>query len=223
MLSGMTLWTRGDDTKPGPRPTYTLDQLADACVVIADADGLSALSMRRVAQHLGTAAASLYRYVEGKDDLLSLMVDRVSAQYDYPETTGDVLSDVLAILEQSRVIYRNHPWLAKAAATELGPNSMRYLDRMAGALAPAGLGAGATMMGVAMLSGWVMTFAAQDAAGAATGSAGSQQITRMMDNERYPNLAVLFARTDTAEVVPDSDTTFRAGIEALLFGFASNE
>lgn len=47
----------------------------------------------------------------------------------------------------------------------MGPNSVRYMDRMAGALAPAGLDARAVMMGVAMLSGWGASFAAQETAG----------------------------------------------------------
>uniref|UniRef100_UPI0005844C9C TetR/AcrR family transcriptional regulator n=1 Tax=Nocardia araoensis TaxID=228600 RepID=UPI0005844C9C len=119
------LWSRGDSPKPGPRPGYTLEQLADACIRLADQDGLRAVSMRRVAGNLGTAAASLYRYVDGKDDLITLMVDRVAAEYEYPPLTGDVRTDVLALAEQSRALHRQHGWLIHAQPTSLGPHTMR--------------------------------------------------------------------------------------------------
>lgn len=219
-----SLWLRADDPRPGPRPAHTLEQLAEACVGLADADGLRAVSMRRVAQELGTAAASLYRYVAGKDDLVALMVDRVAAEYRYPPLTGDVRTDVLALAEQARQLHRRHPWLSVAVTTTLGPHSMRYLDHMVGALAPTGLDATATMMRIALLSGWVTTFAAQEAAGlsAPTAGGGAEHITAMLAHGDYPHLAGLLASAGgNAGATPvDNDAAFRAGIEALLFGIA---
>ncbi|MEV0252610.1 TetR/AcrR family transcriptional regulator [Nocardia sp. NPDC050712] len=212
---GTTLWSRGDAPKPGPRPAYTLDQLAETCVRRADANGLRAVSMRGVAEDLGTAAASLYRYVDGKDDLIALMVDRVAAEYDYPELTGDVRADVLALADQSRTLHHRHPWLGQARPASLGPNSFRYLDQMAGALAPSGLGSTATMMGVALLSGWVITFAAQESAGLAAADLGGAVAPPPGD---YPHLAALFATPATDSALRDNDAVFHAGIEALLFG-----
>lgn len=215
-----TLWSRGDRLKPGPRPAHTLEELADACVGLADEEGLAALSMRQVARRLGTAAASLYRYVDGKDDLGALMADRVLVECDYPPLSGDLGADVLGTLEQSRALYKRHPWLGKIDSTNMGPNAIRYLDRMVGALAPAGLDSTATMMGVALLSGWVRTFAAQEMSGAPTGAAAGQQIAALMTRGDYPHLSALFGAGDAAVSPPDTDSVFRAGVEALLFGIA---
>ncbi|MFC9476335.1 TetR/AcrR family transcriptional regulator [Nocardia sp. NPDC055002] len=213
--TGASLWSRAAAPRPGPRPAYTLDQLADACVRRADAGGLRAVSMRGVADELGTAAASLYRYVDGKDDLIALMVDRVAGEYDYPEPTGDVRTDVLTLAGQSRTLHRRHSWLVQAKPSAMGPNSVRYLDRMVGALAPAGLDAGATMMGVAMLSGWGANFGAQEAAGLTTGGLGADLASMTGD---YPNLLALFGAAPTGETPPDNDAVFAAGIDALLLG-----
>lgn len=225
MLAGMTqsgssLWSRERGARPGPRPAYTLEQLADACVRRADAGGLRAVSMRGVAEELGTAAASLYRYVDGKDDLFALMVDRVAVEYDYPDLTGDVRTDVLALAQQSRVLHRRHPWLAQVKPSSMGPNSVRYLDRMVGALAPAGLDAGATMMGVAMLSGWGATFAAQEAAGLSTADLGADLASATGDPAAdYPNLIALFGTAPpAAKELVDNDAVFAAGIDSLLLG-----
>lgn len=230
MLTGMTptasstsLWLRSNDPKPGPRRSYTLDQLADVCVRIADAEGLHALSMRRIADDLGTAAASLYRYVDGKNDLLALMVDHAAAEYDYPALTGNVFADVCAMLDQARALLRRHPWLrvglGEVVSLNLGPNSIRYLDHMVGALAQAELDANATMMGISLLSGWVHTFTGLEASGLTALTMGeSEHIPTMLAHGDYPNLTTLLANTESATAPVDNDAVFRAGIEALLFG-----
>ncbi|WP_420749373.1 TetR/AcrR family transcriptional regulator [Rhodococcus sp. O3] len=218
-----SLWLRTDERKRGPRPTYTLDDIGEACVRLVDSEGMRALSMRRVADALGTSAASLYRYVAGKDDLLALMADRVAAEFDFPPLTGDVRTDVLAIAQQSRSLHRRHPWLRETPATDLGPNSIRYLDRLVGALAPAGLDATATMMGVALISGWVTNFAAQESAGetASASGGGAAHMSEMLAHGDYPHLTALFTSNASGAATPlDNDTAFVAGLDAMLFGIA---
>lgn len=219
-----TLWLRAGDTRPGPRPGLTLDDIAAVCVHLADEQGMRALSMRRVAEALGTGAASLYRYVSGKDDLVSLMYDRVAGEYEFAPATGDLRADVLSVAEQARALHHRHPWLSEANPGSLGPNGLRYLDHMVAILAPAHLDPAATMMGIAMLSGWVSTFAAQEAAGRSIPAAGGgEHIAAMLTVGDYPHLAALFARPDTREApAVDNDVVFRAGIDALLFGIAGN-
>ena len=71
--------------RPRPRPRApTEDQpgeVVDAGVAIADAEGLDALSMRKVAGRLGIGAMSLYTYVPGRSELIELMIDRVYAEH----------------------------------------------------------------------------------------------------------------------------------------------
>jgi len=68
--------------RPRRRTGTALDreQIVREAIRIADADGLEAVTMRRVAQQLGTGAMSLYRHVPDKDALVSLMVDTVIAR-----------------------------------------------------------------------------------------------------------------------------------------------
>ncbi|WP_328387261.1 TetR/AcrR family transcriptional regulator [Nocardia sp. NBC_00416] len=217
------LWLRAGDPKPGPRPGLRLDDIAAACVRLADADGIRALSMRRLAEELGTGAASLYRYVTGKDDLVSLMYDRVAAEYEFAPVTGDLRADVLSVAEQARAMYHRHSWLAQVNPSGLGPNGLRYLDHMVEVLAPARLEPAATMTGIAMLSGWVTVFATQEASGRGvleTGG-GAGHIAAMLRLGDYPHLTALFTGSDAPERhAVDNDSVFRAGIDALLFGIA---
>lgn len=219
-----SLWLRSDEPKRGPRPAHTLGDIAAVCVDLVDREGMRALSMRRVAEALGTSAASLYRYVSGKDDLLTLMADHVAGEYEFAPLTGDVRTDVLAAAEQSRALHRRHPWLREVPATDMGPNTVAYLDHLVGALAPAKLDTTSTMMGVALLSGWVTNFAAQESAGdvASESGGGAEYIAAMLGYGDYPHLSALFASTgESSPTAPlDNDTAFTAGIDAMLFGIA---
>ncbi|MBM7459681.1 TetR/AcrR family transcriptional regulator [Rhodococcus coprophilus] len=218
-----SLWLQSDEPRPGPRRAHTLDEIADACIRLVDAEGLPALSMRRVADTLGTSAAALYRYVSGKDDLLALIADRVAAEYDFAPLTGDVRTDVLAVAEQSRALYLRHPWMSRVQQTQLGPNAVRYLDQLVGALAPSSLDTTSTMMGVALISGWVTNFATQEGAGATVSDAGggAEHLAAMLAHGDYPHLAALFAAAGGGASEPlDNDAAFVGGIDALLFGIA---
>jgi AcrR family transcriptional regulator len=68
-------WGRRERPARGPKPELTLERIISAGVALADAEGLNAVSMSKVAAALGTGAMSLYRYVSGKDELVTLMVD----------------------------------------------------------------------------------------------------------------------------------------------------
>lgn len=61
----------------GPAPRYSREQLVDAAVRIVETQGFGALSLRSVARELGVGPMTLYTYVEGSDELASLVVDRL--------------------------------------------------------------------------------------------------------------------------------------------------
>src|SRR5688572_30415165 len=69
------VWGLRERPRRGPKPGLTLDAIVDAAVALADADGLGAVSMSRVAEKLGFTTMSLYRHVSSKDELLMLMME----------------------------------------------------------------------------------------------------------------------------------------------------
>src|SRR6202167_3531352 len=91
------IWARPERAAKGPAPSRSRAQIATAAVELADAEGLEAVSMRRVATALGIGAASLYRYLESKDELYDLMVDHVEGEDGPPPPlTGDWRADLSA-------------------------------------------------------------------------------------------------------------------------------
>jgi len=127
-------------TVPSSSPDHELsrERIVRTAIEIADAEGLSALSMRGVAARLGVAAMSPYRYVDGKDDLVLLMADAAFGEADYPATPPD---DWRARLELGARtlwrLYRRHPWLAQLGPLTrplMLPNLMVHAEWMLGAL-----------------------------------------------------------------------------------------
>ena len=70
--------------RPGRRPTLSLDAIVAAAIAVLDEAGVTGLSMRRVAEHLGTGAASLYGYVSGREELFELVYDELVGQVPLP-------------------------------------------------------------------------------------------------------------------------------------------
>ncbi|MFD0690169.1 TetR/AcrR family transcriptional regulator [Actinomadura fibrosa] len=131
------IWLVPERQGRGPRPAYSRAQITEAAIRIADADGIEAASMRRIAAELGTGAMSLYRYVPSRDDLIELMVDRVLGEDEIPERpSGDWRADLTLIAVSTRATWRRHPWLAglHRARPAFGPNQLRLIEFALGAL-----------------------------------------------------------------------------------------
>lgn len=131
------------------------------------------MSMRALAQRLGTGPASLYRYVGSRDELLDLMADAVAGELDLSGATGgDWLDDLVGLALQSRDAHVRHPWLADLndrRGEVLGPHAIDYLDHALGILAPAPGTAGQKLEAVGLLGGLAVLFARREAAATSTG------------------------------------------------------
>src|ERR1700722_20090109 len=127
--SAASIWLRPERSAVGRPAQWSRAEITQVALRVADAEGLDAVSMRRDAAELGTGAASLYRYVETREELLDLMADAVGAGHPLPAPTGDWLADLLAIGERSRALMRAHPWLPGLMITHpvLGPNGVALL------------------------------------------------------------------------------------------------
>jgi AcrR family transcriptional regulator len=125
------LW--GPHNQPG-RSGLTLGRIVAAAIAVADEAGLDALSMRRVADHLGVGTMSLYTHVPGKSELIDLMVDIAAGELyaDIDEPTrhsGDWRGALTFIAERNRDLYRRHPWLLELTGAQpvVGPHtSLKY-------------------------------------------------------------------------------------------------
>jgi AcrR family transcriptional regulator len=219
----MSIWDLPEHGTRGPKPRHDRAAIAAIAVRIADAEGLQAVTMRRLAGELGIAVMSLYNYVPAKDHLAQLMIDHLAAEYAYPGAAGlGPRAAIADLARQARDIARRHPWLAGLLDRPMppGPGGLRYLDYFLGLLAGSGLDAGGKLEIIAMISGFATMYGAMQAAvaargtGAAEQSAGQNQaFARAADSGSYPHLAAALAAAGPAR---SEDDVFESCIQRLI-------
>ncbi|MDX2970086.1 TetR/AcrR family transcriptional regulator C-terminal domain-containing protein [Kribbella solani] len=95
------------------RAVLTKGQVLRAAVLVADGEGIAAVSMRRVAVELGVGTMSLYRHVQSKDELLTEMVDEVFGEYELPDPGPAGWRPKLELIARRQwELCRRHLWLA---------------------------------------------------------------------------------------------------------------
>jgi AcrR family transcriptional regulator len=204
-VSGEAIWLRAGRGGAGRPAHKSRAEITAAAVALADRDGLEAVSMRRVAAELGTGAASLYRYLDTREDLLDLMNDSTAADYVYAPPSGDWLADLTALGEQGRAILRRHPWQASLVITRptLGPNGLVLLEHALEALAPHPAGIAAKLEAFAMLNTITAMFVQFELAG---GSQAQQRnaayLQHAVSSGAYPRLAGLLAQASSDAPAP---------------------
>jgi len=218
-----SIWDFPEHGSRGPRARHDRAAIAALAVRIADAEGLDAVTMRRLAGELGIAVMSLYNYVPAKEHLAQLMTDQLAGEYAYPVMLpSDPRAAITDLARQGCDIARRHPWLAGLLHPPMppGPNGLRYLDYFLGLLAGSRLGTGAKLEVITMISGFATMYGAMQAASASQlGStdeqttAQVQALTRAAAQGRYPHLAAALAAAGPPR---RHDDIFRSGIERLI-------
>ncbi len=225
-------------TKPAPsrgrKPGMTVERITAAAVAIADAEGLDALSMRRVADALGVGTMSLYRYLPGKTELYELMLDSVMGETGPPAADpAGWRASLAAFARQSLDGYRRHPWLLSASLSRglMGPNQTASLDALLRTISGIGLSSGEMMAVVGLVVSYVQGRARQaaEAAGAEQRSGVSDAqfwtefaplLTPHLDPARFPTLAAVWhdEELDWADEFEFGLARVLDGIEAFVEG-----
>ncbi|AVZ77907.1 TetR family transcriptional regulator (plasmid) [Streptomyces lunaelactis] len=130
-----SVWTRPRRVRR-EQPSLSQEQIVAEAIRLLDADGIEALSMRRLGARLNAGATSLYSYVANKDELIELVVDEVYGEMEVPDADDPEgwRSAAARSAQSLRATILRHPWLVsvlgRAGFSSLGPNMMRNTDRM---------------------------------------------------------------------------------------------
>jgi AcrR family transcriptional regulator len=202
----------------GRPPAHTREQVVDAAIGIADAEGLEALTMRRIAKDIGAGAMSLYTYVSDKDRLLDLMVDRVGGEATPVSPTGDWAVDLVALAGSQRALMLAHRWLPEAIPNRrvTGHNMLAYLEQGLAALEPTGLRSSTKMEVIALVTGFVATFVTSEAAGRTPTEEQVSLIGAAVASGDFPHLAEALSMPSLADSEPDFDRIARWMITGLV-------
>jgi AcrR family transcriptional regulator len=147
----------------GAKRGLNLEVIVRTAINLADAEGLPAVSMRRVAEQLGFTTMSLYRHVPSKAELVELMRDAAMADRSQPPESPDWRTDLTAWAHESLALYRKHPWLIESASprTVPGPNAIASFERALAGVRRAGLPPAQIVAVVTLLGGFVESAARQ--------------------------------------------------------------
>ena len=215
------LWGLEATGRRGPKPALNVQVIVDAALELADTEGLAGVSMTSVGAALHCTSMALYRHIASKDELITLLVDRVAAgEPVIPERLG-----WRAGLQRWTQIQIDgvlaHPWLLDLplASTPLGPHRARWIDQGFAVMRNLDLPMADKGQIIALLSQHVLAEARvqveiQNAARNPYADLG-QLIHRMADPDDLPHLFAAFAEGSTGA------GTEASGIELILDGVAA--
>jgi AcrR family transcriptional regulator len=224
------LWEGQQRGTRGRKPSLALSDLVQAGISIADAEGLEAVSMNRIARSVGSGVMSLYRYVPGKDELVDLMVESVLGEIDYPDPPPQGWRARLEVSARREWrMYRRHPWVLQVVSTvrlPMGPHMVRDVDWMLWAVDELDCDADTKLWLVMMVMAYVqgaglLLTGERNAAG--KGEAGAQEWWDAREPELRKRIEAIGATTLaklTSELSRplDLDTWFEFGLQRTLDG-----
>jgi len=226
----------GMDVAParGPRRELSHEGILDAAIELADAGGLAAVTMARVAEALGFTTMALYRYVASKDELIALMQDAVAREPQVPPVDAQDwrrgLRDFAAL---QRDLYAAHPWVLDvplSLTNVLMPNNVKFADSAYRAMRTLPAGSDVKQAVLLSLSMFVRVFGQleRDLGAAGTDAeidpSALVALAEVITPERFPDLAPVLASGGYTGDPPgegDALDDFELGLSLLLEGLAA--
>jgi AcrR family transcriptional regulator len=212
-----------------PRRALSREAIVATALDVLRAEGMDAVSMRRVAADLGTGPASLYAHVAGKDELLDLLYDEVVGAVPlfepdparWKEQVTQLWSDCRAVLAGAGDIARY-----SLGRVPMGPNALRISELTMSMLRSGGVPDQAVAWAVDVVGMFVTANAVEDAVTADLARKGRDpqeyydQVHRYfagLPADRFPITAMLVPQLMTGT----GDERFRFGLELLVGGLAA--
>jgi AcrR family transcriptional regulator len=224
-------WGVRERPHKGPKPALSLPRIVDAAVRVADAEGLDAVSMGRVAAELGAAPMSLYRHVSAKEALLELMVDAAWGDSPGPPAPGEGWRAGLSRWAWAmRASARHHPWAVRIPINGLPimPREVVWFENALACLRDTGLTEARKASVIMLLAGYVRNLATTEAdIEAAVRTSGldpsawmssyADLLRRLTDPKRFPALTEFIA-SGVFDAADEPDDEFIFGLDRILDG-----
>lgn len=180
------------------RTPLNLARILDAAVVVADAGGLAAVSMRNVGRELGVEAMSLYHHVANKDRLLDELADWIFTGIELPELTDPWREAMIARAESARRVFAQHPWALHLIESRraAGPALLQHHDTVLGNLRSNGFPLPLAMSAFSAIDSYVYGFALTESNLPIAAEEASASFASEFDLEPYPFLTEMLTAGD---------------------------
>jgi AcrR family transcriptional regulator len=229
-----SVWAR--QRRQREQPALSREQIVTEAVRLLDAEGIDALSMRRLGTRLGAAATSIYWHVASKDELVELVVDAAYGELEVPDAPDPAgwRQAVTEFAHSLRSMILRHPWMAsllpQAGLAQLGPNLMRMIERMAAVLDAAGFSGREVRQAMNTVVAYALGVATTEAAWltmlARAGESEQQWVARLYPAaeqaaQAYPRLREHYAAQRGADPHQTREEDFAYGLDRVLDGLAA--
>lgn len=215
-------------------PPLSREAIVAAAIELADAEGIQAVSIRKVAARLDARPMSLYSHFDRKDDLIDLMVDETTSEVLVAGELPDDWREALrTIAHRTRQSCLRHPWVLTTLGqrTLFGPNTLRHVDQSLGAVASLTVSPEVRTSILVAVDTFVVGQVAREIGEIETQRrnglsetdwriAISGYLDEVVTPDEYPHLAA-FGTDRLLGTVRSQDERFRAGLEWLLDGIAA--
>jgi AcrR family transcriptional regulator len=205
---------------PRGEPALSRERIAATAVALLDTQGVDGLTIRRLADRLGSGVMSLYWHIDNKEDVFDLALDSVLEYRRPPQgaPSKDWRADIVHMLEDWRAGMLRHPWSAALLPRRaLGPNILARLELLGETLSRAGVAKADLNAAIWSLWNYVMGATVTRASFALSNQDQAAAQQRLADrSESYPTIERSRLLLDD-----DWDGAFRKGLDFLLDGLAS--
>lgn len=203
------------------------ERVLRGALVVADAGGLGALTIRSLAHELGVKPMSVYHYVANKDEIIDGIVDLVFSEIELPSSDGDWLSEMRRRAISARRVLRVHPWAIPLLQSRTSPGeaTLRHHNAIIGCLRGAGFSVEMTAHAYALMDSYVFGFALSEAAlpinGPETVTEVAESMMEYFTPEKYPHLFE-FSMEHILKPGYDFGLEFEFGLNLILDGLTGS-
>jgi AcrR family transcriptional regulator len=208
-----------------PTTPLSRERVLRTAMAVADADGISALTIRSLAAALDVKPMSVYHHVANKEQILDGLVDLVFGEIELPSLEGEWRQEVRRRAASARRVLSRHPWAVGLleSRSSPGPASLQHHDANIAILRANGFSVALTAHAYALLDSYVYGFALQEATlpfDEASAAEMAESMLAGLPEDVYPHLAEL-AREHVMQPGYDFADEFDFGLDLILDGLAA--
>jgi AcrR family transcriptional regulator len=219
-------WWRPARRRERAKEPLTRDAIVEAAIRVLDAEGLDAVTVRRLGEELGTGSATLYWHIANKDELFELVYDRIMGEIELPDPDPARWQQQLReFAREAFRVLRSHRDAVRLSLgrVPVGPSMLRIIEWSLGLLRGAGVPDQIAAYFGDLFGRYLDASVLEEAMAALPGDPSASEDSRMMmlrdyfgglPPDRFPNIVALTGELFTG----GSDERFELGLDILLRG-----
>jgi AcrR family transcriptional regulator len=210
--------TREAAARAGRKRFLTREMVVRAGIAVVEAEGLEAVTIRRVATELGAAPMALYRHVADKRELLLAMLEEMALGIPAPRTEGEPVERLVGGLLLLHDYLAEHSWLVEVLqrGEMFAPRSVEHFDHLLGVLASTGLDPDEALAAYSMLWWYLIGHLSSRVTATPERAESRRALAAMAPLERLPYASAAFARLDAFDHTATFENGLRVFVAALL-------